>query len=84
MSEKVIKLKHPPKEDLKEIRLRRPKVRDLKEVFSLKGLDDFDKDLLLVEKLSGIPKALLEELDIEDWTQVQKALAEMMGNSATR
>jgi len=84
MSEKVIKLKYPPKEDLVEIRLRRPKVKDLKEIFSLKGLDDLDKDLLLVEKLSGVPKGVLEELDVEDWTAIQRALAEMMGNSVIR
>jgi hypothetical protein len=79
----VIKLSYPP-EDLKEITLRRPKVRDIKEVMSLKGLDDLDRDLLLVEKLSGVPKEVLEELDVEDWAKIQKALAEMMGNSITR
>jgi hypothetical protein len=80
----VIKLSYPPKEDLKEVTLRRPKVRDIKEVMSLKGLDDLDRDLLLVEKLSGVPKEVLEELDVEDWAKIQKVLAEMMGNSITR
>ena len=81
---KVIKLSYPPSEDLKEIKIRRPKVRDIKEVMSLKDLDDLDRDLLLLERLSGVPKQVLEELDIADWTKLQTALAEMMGNSATR
>ena len=81
---KVIKLSYPPSEDLKEIKIRRPKVRDIKEVMSLKDLDDLDRDLLLLEKLTGVPKQVLEELDIADWTKLQTALAEMMGNSATR
>ena len=51
---------------------------------SLKDLDDLDRDLLLLERLSGVPKQVLEELDIADWTKLQTALAEMMGNSATR
>jgi len=79
---KVIKLSYPPSEDLKEIKIRRPKVRDIKEVMSLKDLDDLDRDLLLLEKLTGVPKQVLEELDIADWTKLQTALAEMMGNSA--
>jgi len=81
---KVIKLSYPPSEDLKEIKIRRPKLRDIKEVMSLKDLDDLDRDLLLLEKLTGVPKQVLEELDIADWTKLQTALAEMMGNSATR
>lgn len=81
---KVIKLSYPPSEDLKEIKIRRPKVRDIKEVMSLKDLDDLDRDLLLLEKLTGVPKQVLEELDIADWTKLQTALAEMMGNSAIR
>lgn len=80
---KVIKLSYPPSENLKEIKIRRPKVRDIKEVMSLKDLDDLDRDLLLLEKLTGVPKQVLEELDIADWTKLQTALAEMMGNSAT-
>ena len=81
---KVIKLSYPPSEDLKEIKIRRPKVRDIKEVMSLKDLDDLDRDLLLLEKLTGVPKQVLEELDIADWTRLQATLAEMIGNSATR
>ena len=81
---KVIKLSYPPSEDLKELKIRRPKVRDIKEVMSLKDLDDLDRDLILLEKLTGVPKQVLEELDIADWTKLQSALAEMMGNSATR
>jgi len=81
---KVIKLSYPPSEDLKEIRIRRPKVKDIKEVMSLKNLEDLDRDLLLLEKLTGVPKQVLEELDIADWTKLQTALAEMMGNSNTK
>jgi len=81
---KIIKLSYPPSEDLKEIRIRRPKVKDIKEVMSLKNLEDLDRDLLLLEKLTGVPKQVLEELDIADWTKLQTALAEMMGNSNTK
>jgi len=81
---KIIKLSYPPSEDLKEIRIRRPKVKDIKEVMSLKNLEDLDRDLLLLEKLTGVPKQVLEELDIADWTKLQTVLAEMMGNSNTK
>ncbi len=82
MSYKVIKLKYPPNENLKEIRLRRPKVKDYRQVQNWEG-DEIDRDLLFFEMLTGVSKEILEELDIEDWNALQNALVEMTGNLNT-
>ncbi len=69
---KKIKLKYPL-ENLTEITLRRPKVKDLLEVDQLQGLPEAEKELLMFEKLTGISKEILKELDIYDYSQLQKA-----------
>ncbi len=79
---KVIKLKYPPNENLKEIKLRRPKVKDYKLVQDWKG-DEIERDLVFFEMLTGVSKEILEELDIEDWNALQNALLEMTGNLNT-
>lgn len=67
-----IELKYPL-ENLKEITLRRPKVKDLLEIDKLANLPDAEKELILFEKLTGVSKELLKELDIYDYSQLQKA-----------
>lgn len=67
-----IKLKYPL-ENLTEITLRRPKVKDLLEIDQLQGISEPEKELLMFEKLTGISKEILKELDIYDYSQLQKA-----------
>ena len=66
-----IELKYPL-ENLKEINIRRPKVKDLMEVEQLSNLPEAERELLLFEKLTGVPKDILKELDLYDYTQIQK------------
>lgn len=66
-----IKLKYPL-ENLTEINIRRPKVKDLLEIDQLSNLPEPEKELLLFEKLTGVSKEILKELDLYDYSQIQK------------
>lgn len=67
-----IELKYPL-ENLKEITVRRPKVKDLLEIEQLGDMPEPEKELILFEKLTGVSKELLKELDLYDYSQLQKA-----------
>ena len=67
-----IELKYPL-ENLKEINIRRPKVKDLLEIEQLGDMPEPEKELILFEKLTGVSKELLKELDLYDYSQLQKA-----------
>ncbi len=66
-----IELKYPL-ENLTEINIRRPKVKDLLEIDQLSGLPESERELLLFEKLTGVSKEILKELDLYDYSQLQK------------
>ena len=76
---KTIKLKYPL-ENLTEIKMQRPKVKHLKTFEELDKTikDDTEKTLIIFEMLTGIPKETLEELDIEDYNNLNKAFLEML------
>jgi len=67
-----IELKYPL-ENLKEITIRRPKVKDLLEIEQLRDIPEPEKELILFEKLTGVSKEILKELDLYDYSQLQKA-----------
>jgi len=67
----TLKLKYPL-ENLEKITVRRPKVKDLIEIEQLKNISDAERELIMFEKLTGISKEILKELDIYDYSQLQK------------
>jgi len=73
---KKIELKYPVN-NIKEITLRRPKVKDLLAAEKL-DLPDAEKELLLIEMLSGVSKDILLELDVSDYSKLQKAYVDFL------
>ena len=67
----VIKLKYPL-DNISEIKLHRPTIGDILEIQEL-DVSDAEKELLLFEKLTGVPKETLRQLDIEDYQALQNA-----------
>lgn len=64
--------------ELKEISVRRPKVKDVTE--SKKGkAENSDQEIALIAKLSGLPPAAIEDLDLADYTAIQEVLQSFFG-----
>jgi hypothetical protein len=63
---------------LAKIELRRPKVADV--VKARKGLkDEAEQEVALIAKLSGLPPAAIEDLDIADYKKLQEVLSGFFG-----
>ena len=72
----MIKLDHPIQVNgvaMKEIFLRRPKVRD-RLVVDKMTVSDAEKEILLIANLAEISREAVEELDLADYTKIQKEL----------
>lgn len=78
-----IKLNYPittPTGEQKELTLNRPKAKDLRAVGQFK--DDAEREIHLFARLTGLMVEDIEELDLSDYAQLQKAFQEMvMGKS---
>jgi len=70
----VIKLKYPL-DNIQEIKLHRPTVGDMIEVQELEKVSDAERELIMFEKLTGLSKEILKQLDIYDYKQLQDAYA---------
>lgn len=63
---------------LSKVELRRPKVADV--VKARKGLkDEAEQEVALIAKLSGLPPAAIEYLDIADYKKIQEVLSGFFG-----
>jgi hypothetical protein len=63
---------------LSKIELCRPKVADV--VKARKGLkDEAEQEVALIAKLSGLPPAAIEDLDIADYKKIQEVLSGFFG-----
>lgn len=63
---------------LKKIELRRPKVSDM--VKARKGLkDEAEQEVALIAKLSNLPPATIEDLDVADYKKIQEVLTGFFG-----
>jgi hypothetical protein len=63
---------------LSKVELRRPKVADV--VKARKGLkDEAEQEVALIAKLSGLPPAAIEDLDIADYKKLQEVLSGFFG-----
>ncbi|GHS91591.1 hypothetical protein AGMMS49949_02230 [Alphaproteobacteria bacterium] len=72
----TIKLDHPIQVNgiaLKEIFLRRPKVRD-RLVVDKMTVSDAEKEVLLIANLAEISREAVEELDLSDYSKIQRQL----------
>jgi hypothetical protein len=58
---------------LKEILLRRPKVRD-RLVVDKMTVSDAEKEILLIANLAEISREAIEELDLADYSKIQRQL----------
>lgn len=67
---------------LTEITLRRPKVKEARDARK-KHKDEADQEISLLATLSGLPPSAIEDLDIADYTKLQKELAGFFGSSET-
>ena len=81
----TIKLINPIKIDGKEIfeiTLRRPKVRDRLAVDRLavdrSNVSDAEKEVQLIANLADVPREAIEELDLADYSKIQKALSDFL------
>jgi len=73
----TITLKYPLAdngETIDRITLRRPKVRDMLTSAS-DDLSDAEKEVRLFASLSGLTPALIEDMDVADYQQLQKVYA---------
>lgn len=79
----TVKLDHPVRiesenRELTEITLRRPKVSDAKQ--ARKGrTDDADQEIALIANLASLPPSVIEDLDMSDYSKLQKVLAGFFG-----
>ncbi|KAA0257213.1 phage tail assembly protein [Deferribacter autotrophicus] len=71
--DKEYKLKYPVG-DVKSVKMRRPKVKDLIDLQQL-DIDEAERELLLFEKLTGVPKDILKEMDMYDYARIQEMYA---------
>lgn len=63
---------------LSKVELRRPKVSDV--VKARKGLkDEAEQEVALISKLSGLPPAAIEDLDVADYKKLQEVLSGFFG-----
>lgn len=62
--------------EITELNVRRAKVRDIKRMNELQG-SDADKEVYMLALLTGLVPEDLEDLDIADYANVQKAFTEM-------
>jgi hypothetical protein len=63
---------------LSKVGLRRPKVADV--VKARKGLkDEAEQEVALIAKLSGLPPAAIEDLDVADYKKIQEVLSGFFG-----
>ena len=81
----IIKLTQSIKIDgkeISEITLRRPKVRDRLAVDRLavdrSNLSDAEKEVQLIANLSDVPREAIEELDLADYSKIQKVLSDFL------
>jgi hypothetical protein len=83
ISDKII-LAHPISYNgilLKEISLRRPKVRD-RLVVDRMTASDAEKEILLIANLAEISREAIEEIDLADYSKIQKVLQSFLLASA--
>ena len=76
----IIKLTNPIKidgKDIFEIQMRRPKVRD-RLVVERSNASDAQKEVQLVANLAELPIEVIEEIDLADYTKLQKALSDFL------
>ena len=81
----MIKLDHPIQVNgvaMKEIFLRRPKVRD-RLVVDKMTVSDAEKEILLIANLAEISRETVEELDLADYTKIQKELQNFLSHGST-
>ena len=76
----TIKLKHPITIDgaeVSELNLRRPKVRDVRAADKA-GSSDGEREIRLFANLCEVTPAAIEELDMADYLQVQRAYQDFL------
>lgn len=81
----TVKLEHPIQlegGELAEITIRRPKVRDARDART-KHANPADQEIALLAKLSGLPPAAIEDLDMADYAKLQEVLTGFFGSSET-
>lgn len=81
MKTKTYELKHPiefGKETILELEIQRVKAKHLRGLPLNPGFEDM---LNLLKEVTGRPKTVIDELDIEDVQPLMDLLGDMMGNS---
>ena len=69
--------------EVSELTLRRPKVRDRLAV-ERSNFSDAEKEVNLIANLAEIPKDAIEDMDLADYSEVQKALSDFLLASPQR
>lgn len=82
MTTTTVKLKYPfvfEGQEYNELQMRRCKVRDRR--LAAKQKTDEDKEITLIANLCDVPPALIDELDSDDYSQLQEVLRGFFGMS---
>ncbi|MDH5179762.1 MAG: phage tail assembly protein [Gammaproteobacteria bacterium] len=77
---KTIVLEYPVTvngQEYSELNMRRPKVRDQKAA-SVKGKTDAEREISLFANLCEVEPALIEELDMTDYTAIQETYQDFL------
>lgn len=80
-----MQLKYPVEVDgktISEINLRRAKAKDLRALEAAKDGAGIEETFLMLSVLSDQPVAVIEELDVEDFTPLAEALADFFPKAA--
>lgn len=83
----TIKLRFPVKvdgSDIGTLSMRRPKVKDHKRAaITAKNMTTSDYEIHLFASLCGVPIESIEDLDMADYTKVQKAYEDFLSSETT-
>lgn len=65
-----------------ELSMRRPKVRDRLAVEYKGAKSDFEKEILMIANLVGVPREAIEEIDCGDYMHIQSELSNFLSSSS--
>ncbi len=85
MSKEIVDLKHPITingAEVKQLEMRRPKVRDMLTAQKGKGTDA-DREVLMFANLCEQTPAVIEELDMADYQQLQETYSGFLNSPKT-
>lgn len=84
MTSKTITLAYPvewPEGKIETVTMRRPKTKDLR-IMDKDFTGEVDRSIALICAVSGLPEAVVDELDAEDFAVLSETVGDFFGTAA--